>query len=521
MQKYFLGLDASTQSMTACIINAQTPDKIITKSINFERDLPHYGTSAGAVTSGANRLEVWSYPEMWAEALDMLLDSLSKDFDLSKITAISGSGQQHASVWVGNTNFFKDLANVEKGKLGQAVKENLSRPRAPIWMDASTALECAEISKSVGGEAYVLETTGSVMTERFTGSQIRKISKNEKEIYARTKRIHLNSSFICSILSGVDAPIDLGDGAGMNLLNLQNYQWDKKMLSATADDLIGKLPNVKNCKTIVGNVSEYFSKNYGFSKDAKVCIFTGDNPSSLVGTGVSKVGNAAISLGTSDTFFCANSFYQPADNAHIFGNPSGGFMNLICFRNGSLAREKFKNELGVDWKFFDETAFENYSPLDDEKFILPFCFDEISPRINSSCAKFIGIKKEDCPKNEAVRLFIEGQFLNMFLQAKKMKASPSKIVLTGGAAKSEGIAQTIADIFDAPVYNLNSAQNSAALGAALRAAQIAGEIPLADLENNFCEHVLFKNPRKASAEIYKIKAEKFEKILESLLEKLD
>ena len=38
---------------------------------------------------------------------------------------------------------------------------------------------------------------------------------------------------------------------------------------------------------------------------------------------------------------------------HVFGSPTGGYMTLICFKNGSLAREKIRELYGItDWKKF-------------------------------------------------------------------------------------------------------------------------------------------------------------------------
>ena len=75
----------------------------------------------------------------------------------------------------------------------------------------------------------------------------------------------------------------------------------------------------------------------------------------LVGCGADRPGCAVISLGTSDVFMAtAPDGARPADGCgHVFGNPSGGLMALVCVKNGSLARDRVRRELGVDWTFFD------------------------------------------------------------------------------------------------------------------------------------------------------------------------
>ena len=83
-------------------------------------------------------------------------------------------------------------------------------------MDSSTAAECREIRHSMGGVDWIIEVTGSDALERFTGPQIRKFYKTEPQIYRQTASIALVSSFLASILAGKIAPIDWGDGSGMN-----------------------------------------------------------------------------------------------------------------------------------------------------------------------------------------------------------------------------------------------------------------------------------------------------------------
>src|SRR5690606_27965260 len=154
----------------------------------------------------------------------------------------------------------------------------------PIWMDSSTAEECAELAAAVGPER-VTEITGSRPIERFTGPQIRKFAKDEPAAYAATARVHLVSSFMCSLLIGGDAPMDVGDGAGMNLLNLATISWRREMADATAPGLLARLPMVTTSNPSAGTLHRYFVETYGFSADCRVSVWTGDNPSSLVGMG--------------------------------------------------------------------------------------------------------------------------------------------------------------------------------------------------------------------------------------------
>lgn len=77
---------------------------------------------------------------------------------------------------------------------------------------------------------------------------------------------------------------------------------------------------------------------------------------------------------------------------------------------------------------------------------------------------------------------------------------PKKIILTGGASKSSGIAQTFADVFGVEIYTLKTSQNSAALGAAMRAASCDYDMKF--LESKFCPLVRSKMPRTCARQVY-------------------
>lgn len=147
----------------------------------------------------------------------------------------------------------------------------------------------------------VAEISGSIATERFTGNQIRKIFEDHPAMYESTERIALVSSFMCSVLSGVYAPIDASDGAGMNLLDVNLLDWSPILLEATGPGLRSKLGAVvASTHVLESGLSRYYRERYGFSPHCKSVVWSGDNPCSLVGLGVTRPGSTAISLGAHD-----------------------------------------------------------------------------------------------------------------------------------------------------------------------------------------------------------------------------
>lgn len=463
MAKY-LGLDLSTQSLSALIVDGDNGQILVDESINFGRDLPGYNAPNGFV-KGPNEGEVFSSPLMWLDAADKLFAKLQESTDLSSIRGIAGSGQQHATVYL-NSRFKEAIGNLNtSSSLSENLKSTLSRDHSPIWMDNSTSGECGEIADAADGKDNVLKISGSIPIERFSGAQIRKFYKTDSAAYANTDAIHLASSFFCSVMSGSNAPIDFGDGAGMNLLNLADNNWDPTLLEACAPGLSSKLPDAKASNSYVSTINSYFVEKYGFSADTEVYVFSGDNPNSLIGCGGALPGTAVISLGTSDTFFAAmsNPVTDPNGFGHVFGNPAGGYMSLICFMNGSLTREKLKDHFNLGWDEFSEAISSEADSIE-----LPWLIDEITPKVPACVSSITALNTSQNPKD--IRKFVEGQFVNMLANSEWMGETINHIILTGGASQNDALAQVIADVFNAKIERLE-VTNSAALGAAMRAFQ--------------------------------------------------
>jgi xylulokinase len=469
MAKLFLGLDSSTQSLSAVVIDLDAGKVIYEHSLNFDAALPQFKTKHG-VLPGRDPLVKHSSPLLWAAALDLLFTQLKKDkVALKNILAVGGSGQQHGSVYL-NAKAEAALAALDAKK---SLVENLdgvfARKTSPIWMDSSTAKECDEIRKKLGGVKYTASRTGSDTFERFTGPQIRKFYKTEPKAYAATTHIALVSSFMASLLAGKIAPVDYGDGAGMNLMDIRKKNWNHDAVKATAPSLIGKLPPLADAGKVIGPVSSYFVQKFGLNAEAVATVWTGDNPASVVGLGLTQPGQAAISLGTSDTFFGTMQHCQTDENGegHVFGSPAGGYLTLICFKNGSLAREKIREHYKIaDWKKFGALV-ESTPAGNNGGILLPWFDAEIVPRVNKPGIHRFNLDEKNVAGN--CRAIFEAQALSIRLHSQWMGDPPEQIFATGGAANNPQLLQIIANVMNCPVKRIE-VNKSAALGAALTAA---------------------------------------------------
>ena len=465
----YVGFDSSTQSLTATVIEAAGGIRrvVFQHSIAFDRDLPHYGTTNG-VRRHANPLVVTSPPLMWVEALDTMMGVLSREpaIDRTQVAAIGGCAQQHGTVYL-NASAMPAIARLDPSRtLADQLSAIFSRPESPVWMDESTGPQCTALARALGGDDAVGRLTGSRPVARFAGPQIKKFHAETPEAYAATRRIDLVSSFMASLLAGAAAPLEPGDAAGMNLMDIRRLQWDPAALDATAPDLAGRLPDIRSSSAAIGVLAPYWRERYGFPA-AQLIPWTGDNPSSLIGAGLVDEGDVGISLGTSDTVFGpVETAPSNPGGANVFGSPAGGYMILVCFRNGSLAREHIRDRYGMNWAGFSRALAETPAG-NGGRLMLPWVEAEITPAVTRAGVRRLDLPAEDGPAN--VRALVEGQMMAMANHWFALAARPvTRIRATGGASENREILQVMADVFGADVYPAATA-NAASLGGALRA----------------------------------------------------
>lgn len=146
----FLGFDLSTQQLKVIAVDSQLcicEEEVV----EFDKDLPEFKTNGG-VQKHDDGLTVTVPTLLWVKAFDMLLDKMKKKgFCFQNVVCVSGTGQQHGSVyWKSGAK--EKLHNLDPNKSFSDQLEDLFAVKdSPIWMDSSTTDQCRALEQAMGG----------------------------------------------------------------------------------------------------------------------------------------------------------------------------------------------------------------------------------------------------------------------------------------------------------------------------------------------------------------------------------
>ena len=491
MNPLFAGLDVSTQSCKLVVIDLAARKVVFVEAINYDDDLPHYGTLNG-VRQGVAKGVSESEPGMWIEALEKVFAKLkTSGIPLADLAGISVSGQQH-------------------GLVSLDAHGALTRPASKLWNDFSTLEECEILTEKIGGLEAMIREVGNSQRTGYTAAKIFHMVRHEPENYAKTATLFLVHNYINFYLTGGVRVMEPGDLSGMALWNPQTAQWSQRVLDAIAPDLRQKLPPVKPADATIGNISADLAARFGFSPACKIDAGSGDNMYGAIGTGNVREGLVTISLGTSGTAYCfmTKPFVDPTGEIAAFCDSTGHYLPLLCVSNLANGYDALLAQYQMSHAEFN-AVIQRTKPGNAGRVLVPWYIGERTPDVPLAAPVYFGFALNDFTPEHLCRAVLEGHILNLYDGFRRMPVAVKEIRLTGGLAKSEAWCQTIADVFAAETIPVEG--EGAALGAALHAAWVwkkeKGEkISLPELTEEFAvlQESRRKRPIAAHVEIHRM-----------------
>jgi xylulokinase len=474
-----LGMDISTQGISAVVLDIDTRNKAYEHSLDYFKDarLNTFGIrQEDYILPPQTEGEASQPPEMFLVALDTIFGDLKDTIDLKDILVINNAAQQHGHVYLNLQahSVFSVLAedDSEKSDLVTLLKGSLAYNRAPIWMTANTTEEAEFIRNCVGGKERVILLSGSDIPLRFTGVVMRKIGRQFPEVYRQTENIQLISSLIPATLTGNSrVPVDYGNACGMALMDYTQKCWSDVLIKAVSDGLPGgemalrrKLPAIVAPDVITGNIAKYFVRKYGFSPSCKVVAGSGDNPQSkvlvagdLLSLGTSIVNMVSTDGKTFDRNGFANAMYDGVGRPFMFG----------CRTNGTMVWDRLRAMYGLEKEEYipAEGALKQAPPAQGLVFWQPRS-ESFPPSKNIEMVR-IGNETPSMVTDYAG--LIETTLAAVYHHSKSfMRETSEPLYVTGGARNSREIIRRVAAIWNRQIIPVE--EGGAALGAAVAGA---------------------------------------------------
>lgn len=456
MSDRFAGFDVSTQGCKLVVIDPSEGAVVWSDALNYDRDLPRYGTRNGVVP-GLGDGVAESDPRMWTDAVESLLGRM-RDAGIAagSLRCISVAGQMH-------------------GLVALDAVGDLARPRAKLWNDVSTHDEAADLTHSVGGAERVLAEVGNVMRAGYTAPKILHMRRHEPQAYRRTTRFLIVKDWVNWHLTGGRhggiAALEAGDASGTALWHPAKRAWSTVLVQAIADDLPDRLPSVGRSDRTIGAVGEPLARRYGLSPGCRVDAGCGDNMYGALGTGNCGPGTLTISLGTSGTAATVldRPWTDPTGEIALYADATGGFLSLLCVSNLAGGYNAALQRFGLSHEQFDELMLGS-PPCNGGRMLIPWFEGERSPDLPLAAPLSFGFAVQDDGPQPWCQALLEGAILNLQSGAERLPVSSRSIRLTGGLAASRAWRQVIADVFAMPVETVPG--EGAAMGAAMHAAWV-------------------------------------------------
>ena len=420
MAPLVLGIDSSTQSTKALLVDAETGQVL------EERRASHPdGTEVD--------------PRAWLDAADEAAGPL-----LERADALAVGGQQHGMLLL--------------DEAGEVVRPAL------LWNDTRSADAATTLIEEMGGPQASVEEIGSLMVASFTASKLRWVRDEEPENAQRAAQVLLPHDFVSLHLaeSGTAPFTDRGDASGTGYYSTREEAWKPELVEAAlGKDLeLPRLPEAPNevmARTAAG---------------AAIAAGTGDNMGAALGLSLGP-GDVSVSIGTSGV--CAMvSDARPGDASGTvtgFADATGRFLPMTTTINASRILEAGRALLGVSHEEMAELALAS-EPGARGVTLLPYLDGERTPNRPHARATLTGMSSSTT-REDVARAYVEALLCSLADGITSLEdrtgTAARRITLIGGGARSRAVQQLAPAIFGREVTIAPDGE-FVALGAARQAA---------------------------------------------------
>jgi xylulokinase len=438
----YLGLDSGTQSTKAIAVDIESGNVLASAQ------------NAYGLIEGLPPGHLEQHPETWVEAAGGAVQECIARLGprRAEVRAIGVSGQQH-------------------GLVALNASDQPVRP-AKLWCDTSTAPQCEQFNKEFGADE-IIALAGNAMLPGYTAPKILWLKQEEPANFRSTRSILLPHDYLNFWLTG-EKHMEYGDASGTALLDVRSRKWCEPLIEFIDPALGDMLPQVGSSRKPAGLLREALRSEWGLGANVLVSAGGGDNMMAAIGTGnVAPGGAVTASLGTSGTLFGYSAVPVVDEEGELaaFCDSTDGWLPLACTMNVTVATEQARAMFGWDHAQLD-AAVSSTPPGAGGLIFLPYLNGERTPNLPRGRGVLYGLTPANMQPAFVARAVMEGVTLGLAYSLNRFRGlgvRPAEIRLTGGGSRSRAWRQICADVFNLPVFALETSEG-AALGAAIQAA---------------------------------------------------
>ncbi|MGB7066725.1 MAG: FGGY family carbohydrate kinase, partial [Syntrophobacteria bacterium] len=389
-------------------------------------------------------------------------EAVSRLKDEPRLRAIGLCGQMHGTVLLGIGN-------------------QLLQP-AIIWPDQRSTHQVKEIIELVGKDR-LLRITGSMAATGFQSATLRWMQQDQEQeqVWSMTRKVLLPKDYLRWLMCGEFAT-DPSDAAGTGFLDGGHRTWSQEILTELQVD-IDLLPPIKSSIHLSGILRSDAAQEFGLPVGTPVVVGAADTAASLLGAGVTLAGDLLLTISTGGQLIMPSSRFVADRQGRLHSfcsalepdqHQAGWYMMGATLSAGQSLHWLRDNVLKIANRegYTQMIAWAAQAPIGSDGLIFaPYLAgdraadDDLQVR-----GAFIGLTIRH-GKAELVRAVLEGVVFSLYekyLMLVENTATPERIILAGGGARSTLWTQIVADVFGLPVQRLIVEEQSA-FGAALLA----------------------------------------------------
>ena len=175
---------------------------------------------------------------------------------------------------------------------------------AMLYTDPRGAKECAELIKKLGAD-HITEVTGLAPHEMYSISKMMWIRKQQPEVYAAAKRIHLIEDFVVWHLTR-KAQIDYSLATRTMAFDIHTLGWAREIFDAAGID-ISLMSEPVPTGTSAGTITLAAAQRTGLNKDCVIVSVSHDQVAAAVGAGAF---DGSVAVDGAGTVECLTPIYD-------------------------------------------------------------------------------------------------------------------------------------------------------------------------------------------------------------------